>query len=415
MTYRAAVGSPLADYIVNYVGNGVVTLKDAVTGGTAPCARTGVATMRDGGAIYDVAANTLRGRLAASGCYGFLVENAHKNNFIRSYILGDTEMAAWTADAGLTAAPGASPHGFYGSAVGANLAADASNRAWWQQYTATALASVVSCYCWLTGGGVVSATDMQLCAVASTATPVGTLLTTTFTAVPGMTVGGAQVYRATALFTGTAAAWTVGVAVMAGKTVNVDLLQSGASPRTAAEAAISPTYVPTAASAVTRTYDLVTINPSGATVSGMTWHYLGEAGVSGSSLVASGATGFRAFMGSGTVLRWVAISTGVKADTTVTAGARVLFTGSWVDGGRVLAYLNGAGKVTGDLAGTGAVTMAFPAWSGNTNASEGSFAERIIFYNGQQSDANVLAVYNDISGGPKKKSNKMMFLSGSDD
>jgi hypothetical protein len=125
--------------------------------------------------------------------------------------------------------------------VGASLAADASNRAFWQQVTLTAVTTAVSAYV-RNGGAAVSATDMQLCAVAGTSTPVGTLLTTTFTALTG------GWYRATATFTGTAAAWTVGVAVKANKTVVADCLQVEARPE-------ASSYIPTTSATATRNKD----------------------------------------------------------------------------------------------------------------------------------------------------------------
>ncbi|MFA6167844.1 MAG: hypothetical protein WC700_14580 [Gemmatimonadaceae bacterium] len=175
--------------------------------------------------------------------YAPVIEEARTNALAYSYFTSQADVNQWTMDASGTATVGTA--GLYTGSKGVTLVADASgNRAFWRTFTSTAVARMVSARVYTNGAAVTSA-DMQLCAAAGSSTPVGTLLTTTFTA-----LGGGW-YRATAPYTGTAATWAAGIAVKAGKTVFADALQEeiGAS---------ATSYIPTTAAAATRDACVVT-------------------------------------------------------------------------------------------------------------------------------------------------------------
>jgi peptidoglycan/xylan/chitin deacetylase (PgdA/CDA1 family) len=234
--------------------------RDAVSGAMGTVTRASAKTVVARGVVRDVGAGYLAlrpfsdSRFGANG-YMAVIEESRRNAFIRSFISSATDLAAWTADAGLFADVRKIPHGFYNQSCGVTLTASGGTKAIWQTVgTLTAVKNAVTAFVWKPSGGVVSSDDMQMCAAAGAGTPVATLLTTTFTLVRGMTVDGSQVYRATATYTGTAAAWTSGIAVKT--SICADLFQN--------EAGLwRSSYIATTTAAVTRAADSVSVPTTG--------------------------------------------------------------------------------------------------------------------------------------------------------
>ena len=152
--------------------------------------------------------------------YAFEPWEARTNAFLETLLDDAAALATWTADANLTAALAASSH--IASGFDAALAASGGTAALWRTYTATAVTRSISCYAFRDDLAAVTSADAQLCAAAGTSTPVGTLLTTTYTDV------GNGVYRLRATYTGTAATWAAGIALKDGASLKVFGLQDEA-------------------------------------------------------------------------------------------------------------------------------------------------------------------------------------------
>ncbi len=401
MASAYGVSGLVADWQVQAGG----TLLDRVTGSSATVARAGAGkTVLNHGVISDVLADLLAVRpysnsYANGRGYEAIIEEQRTNNFLRCHIMGATELAAWTADAGLTAAVRATVHGIYGSAKGVSLAADASNRAFWQQITATAVTWALSAYVWRDDGAAPTAADCQLCAVAGTTTPVGTLLTTTFTLVPEMKVGTSQVYRATATFTGTAAAWTAGLAVKANGSLNADLFQAGPG-------ATSTSIIPTTSAPVTRAADVVSVPTAGwSAEAGMMVAVAADAKDSVIADWRKDGNNFISFQrGAGTygnLAMYVKVTTLATASAIKLAGGAAVLAGSWTNGAASSAYIDGV-KGTDSAAATTPTGMPATARIGcdsNGGYQPNAPLARILVFNRALTAAEVLLLQR-IIGGP---------------
>jgi len=379
--------SPVADWVGVQTGDHFGNYIDLVSGAAATVTRATPKTIYDPntGRIHDVPAGSLAVNpwsAYQTGGFGFapVIEEARTNVFLRSYIPDATALAAWTADAGLTAALGASVHGLYNLSKGAVLTADASNRAFWQQVTATAATWALSCYVKKADLSAVTADDMQLCAVAATTTPVGTLLTTTFAALAN------GWYRATAAYTVTAPAWTCGVAVKAGKAVTVDCFGVDIG-------AFATSYIPTTTAAATRNADVVTVPTTGwnaaagtfVAVVGQTALGSGSTGriitYAGTSYVDNGVSVFAASPSTAGIN--TAVSAAFATPSTGSATWPSVVAGKWASGGQQTAYVNGVA----------ATAQTAKNVSGMTNGFIGSTGTgTLLYYNGPISRLTVYPV-----------------------
>ena len=405
LNIRAAAREPVADWNAVEEATGYGYWLDSVNGRRAYPMRTGAKTTTRTGKVVDVPANRLAITEAGTGMAGVAgyVEAARTNAFLRSYVADASGLAAWTADSGLTATLRGTAHALYNASKGIALAADESNRALWQQFTATATTWALSAYVWRDDGAAVSATHCQLCAVAGTTTPVGMLLDTTFTAVTGMKVGTSQVYRATATLTGTAAAWTAGVAVKANQGLNVDLLQ--------AEASTYPTsYVPTTTATVTRAADMCPVNTIGWDCTNATWMFV--AGVAPAPLSTNfylggwgTSIGTRASMAHINTITAMTEQYGSTARTAQTSqlAAWGVLTGSWTSGAKVNAYVDAGIKGQSAVVADPLPPMPVYAFIGGSWDAIDNYAgpiQRATFYDTLLTDDAVLATRNDVMYGP---------------
>lgn len=402
---RVAAREPVGDWIAIEEATGYGHWLDSVNGRRAYPMRTGAKTTTRTGKVIDVPANYLAITEAGSGMAGVAgyPEAARTNAFLRSYVADASGLAAWTADSGLTATLRSTAHALYNASQGITLAADGSNRALWQQFTATATTWALSAYVWRDDGAAVSATHCQLCAAAGTTTPVGTLLDTTFTAVTGMKVGTSQVYRATALFTGTAAAWTAGVAVKANQGLNADLLQT--------EASTYPTsYIPTTTATVTRAADMCPINTIGWDCTTATWMF--TAGVAPTPLSTDfmlggwgTGTGQRVYLEHINTISSMCEQYGSTARTAQTGQLTAwgVLHGSWTSGAKVNAYVDAGTKGQSSVVADPLPPMPMYAFIGGyydgTLNYDGPI-QRATYYDTLLTDDAVLATRNDVMYGP---------------
>jgi len=394
--YIMAPLSPYADWVVNSDG----TITDLVAGATPTFARTGIKTIDNlNGTITDVLANKLavKPRLDGKPGFGAFLEDGTTNAFIRSYFTQLSDVQTWTMDATGTAVLGS--YHIYQNSQGAALSAGVANVAFWRTFTATAALNSISCYVY-TGSAVTSA-DMQLCSLVGSLTPVASLLTTTFTAVGG------NWYRATATFTGTAATWTGGVCVKAGKSVTVDALQV-----TTNLSGVLQSYIPTTTGTVVRNMDSLSVPSSGWSLSALTIfmvcsdstggaaeRVIDWAGDASNSVVltnpVSNAWGANTVMAN-------AVSYSPSTNST-TAGAYDVLTISYANGAKVIQYVNGTkGNSSASNMAANLANMSAAAYVGNrSSGSRAHNAEisRVVIYNSQLSDANVTTVSTFLANG----------------
>jgi hypothetical protein len=244
-------------------------------------------------------------------------------------------------------------------------------------------------------GSAVSATDMQLCAVAGTSTPVGTLLTTTFTSL------GFGWYRASATFTGTVASWAVGVAVKANKTVTVDCASTGAG-------AFATSYIPTTTAAATRNADVVTVPTTGWSAAAGT-----IVATAGAPLVAAGNWDYLSWYasateyirlynlnGSGVIFTSRTTAGGAKYDQTTQTAAPHVIAGTYATGSALRAYVDGTTGVRTDAHSA----PSLPATATIGSAAGGAFVngpiQRVTIF-ADAKDAATVATYNTLVNGAK--------------
>jgi hypothetical protein len=372
------------------------TYINTLGGGLATVTRTTVATIYDPltGRIHDVPAGSIPVNLWGAyqaGGRGFapVIEEARTNLYLQSTLADATALATWTADAGLTATLGGAS--LHAASNEVTLAADASSRAFWRTLTATAAARSSAWYVRVAGGGAVSATDMQLCAEAGTSTPVGTLLTTTFTA-----VGGGW-YRATAPYTGTVATWASGVAVKANKTVIVACPQDELG-------AFATSYIPTTATALTRNACAVTVPTTGWNAAAGTIVVVGQtaAGVSGaySTLVYDGANFYHRLSSTGQGFNSKVSSDGTSTSANLTVNTPYTLSCAWaVNDCRV--YANGAASGTPDTALTPLAAFQPTVNIGSVSGTSGFMhapIQAILVYNRALSATEVAALNGTLGG-----------------
>jgi hypothetical protein len=391
--------SPVQDWLAQANG----TFVDTVGGGTATLTRTTPKTVLDTttGVISDVASGVGAARpwacdKAGAGGSALVIERARTNLFLRSYIAGATALAAWTADAGLTAALNGSS--LYSPSSAANLAADGSNRAFWQVATMTAATYTASFFVRRTDGAAVTSADCAVCAAAGTSTPVGTLQSTTFLA-----CGGGW-YRAYCRLTFSAASWAVGVAVKANKTVIVDCFQLEASP---SNTATITSYIPTTTASLTRNDDNMTIPTTGWVKSTGTIVVIGVLPIVGARWVNS-TTNFRILVAnSSTQLGLITSKEAGGAQTatyTTTGGIVAVFAGTWDSTvPSTQAYVNGASGTAANAAVATTANWGATAFLGSQSGTVGHIdnaLHRVIVYGTCLTGQQLIDSLNSLLNGP---------------
>ena len=325
-----------------------------------------------------------------------IAESSRTNGLIHSTFTNQTALNTWTADSGLTATLGGVS--LYNQANEVNLSASSSNVALWRTLTSTAVARAISVYVRKTDGSAVTSSDMQLTALAGSSTPVGSLLTTTFTQ-----QGTSSTYRATAIYTGTAATWAVGVALMANKSVIIACPQEEVG-------AYQTSYIPTTSTAVTRNWDKIEVPTSNwsqehgsvFTVSGKS---LDAAGQSGKFKWASDDNSNYIYMYSNSssgAMYYIRINSVNYIDNSSIIGNNYVQTVVWTNS-YINNYLNsnivGSSNAT-TSALTGLTSSAFIGSSMGTYGPWNGPIQRVVVYSSALSGSDVSTTTNSIKNGP---------------
>jgi hypothetical protein len=259
-----ALSGLIGDWIFYETGDGYGNYIDRITSTSATVTMSSTAQYIHDGTMKTVPTSMVPGSErvdgGSSGDAGIL-EPMRNNYFLRSFVLGSTELDAWSTSA-LSATLRGSSHGIYSTARGVSLSAGVSDGSFYQSAAVTQYVDrTVSFFVWKDDGTPVTSADCQVCHLPTTGAPTSGAKTTLFFPVSGVSVGGNQVYRAHGYYTPTTGGVTNsrGLVIKAGKTVNADLFGDEYSGAATAHCRWPSSYIPTTTVAVSRSYGSTSI------------------------------------------------------------------------------------------------------------------------------------------------------------